>query len=414
MKKNELRVAAAGRFNETALTTRMKTSLLLLAFASSTLAADWPIWRGPNHDGISAEKLTGTEVKKLWYANPGIGFSSFTVSDGRVYTTGHSDGKDTVFCLDAAGGKLIWKHDYAADLGDKYYEGGTSATPTIENGKAYHLSRWGDLFCFDAATGKILWQKNIQQETEANIPDWGFSGSPLVSGKLLILNVGKAGAAVEKATGKLVWKSDTANAGYSTPYPINVNGKAQVVLGSGRAYKGVDPANGTVLWEHTWSTSYGVNAADPILSDTKLFISSGYNKGCALLDLASATPTEVWRSRVMKNQFNSCVLIDGHLYGSDGDYDKPNTFKCIDFATGTEKWKDDKTGFCSLTATADGKLIIVTAKGELIIAKASSAKFEPISHTQVLTGRCWSAPVLANGRIYARNAAGQMVCLSVN
>jgi outer membrane protein assembly factor BamB len=310
--------------------------------------------------------------------------------------------------------KQVWKHDYAADLGDKYYEGGTSATPTIENGKAYHLSRWGDLFCFDAATGKILWQKNIQQETEANIPDWGFSGSPLVSGKLLILNVGKAGTAVEKATGKLVWESDTANAGYSTPYPINVNGKAQVVLGSGRAYKGVDPTNGTVLWEHTWSTSYGVNAADPILDGTKLFISSGYNKGCALLDLASATPTEVWRSRVMKNQFNSCVLIDGHLYGSDGDYDKPNTFKCIDFATGTEKWKDDKTGFCSLTATADGKLIIVSAKGELIIAKASPAKFEPISRTQVLSGRCWSAPVLANGRIYARNAAGQMVCLSVN
>lgn len=392
----------------------MKTSFLLLAsFSFIVQAADWPLWRGPNHDGISAEKLAGTEVKKLWNAQIGIGFASFTVADGRVYTTGHADDKDTVFCFDAASGKQVWKHDYAADLGDKYYEGGTSATPTIEDGKAYHLSRWGDLFCFDAATGKIVWQKNIQKETEADIPDWGFAGSPLVYGKLLILNVGKAGTAVEKATGKLVWKSDTANAGYSTPYPINVNGKSQVVLGSGRAYKGVDPSNGTVLWEHTWSTSYGVNAADPILSGTKLFISSGYNKGCALLDLASATPTEVWRSRVMKNQFNSSVLIDGHLYGSDGDEGKTASLKCIDFATGAEKWSEAPTGFCSLMA-ADGKLIIVTAKGELIIAKANPAKFEPISSTQVLTGRCWSAPVLANGRIYARNAAGQMVCLSVN
>ncbi len=391
----------------------MKTALLFLALTTHTQAADWPLWRGPNHDGISAEKLAGTEVKKLWNAQIGIGFASFTVADGRVYTTGHADDKDTVFCFDAASGKQVWKHDYAADLGDKYYEGGTSATPTIEDGKAYHLSRWGDLFCFDAATGKAVWQKNIQKETEADIPDWGFAGSPLVYGKLLILNVGKAGTAVEKATGKLVWKSDTANAGYSTPYPINVNGKAQVVLGSGRAYKGVDPTNGTVLWEHTWSTSYGVNAADPILSGTKLFISSGYNKGCALLDLASTTPTEVWRSRVMKNQFNSSVLIDGHLYGSDGDEGKTASLKCIDFATGAEKWSEASTGFCSLMA-ADGKLIIVTAKGELIIAKANSAKFEPISRTQALTGRCWSAPVLANGRIYARNAAGQMVCLSVN
>jgi outer membrane protein assembly factor BamB len=106
------------------------------------------------------------------------------------------------------------------------------------------------------------------------------------------------------------------------------------------------------------------------------------------------------------------VLIDGHLYGSDGDFDKSNTFKCIDFATGTEKWNAADVGFCSLMA-ADGKLIVLSAKGELIIAKADSAKFEPISRTSILTGRCWSAPVLANGRIYARNAAGDMVCVGV-
>ncbi len=390
----------------------MKLALLLLAAATTLQAADWPIWRGPNHDGISSEKLTGSAVKKVWEAQIGIGFASFTVADGRVYTTGHADGKDTVFCFDATSGKLVWKHAYAADLGDKYYEGGTSATPTIEDGKAYHLSRWGDLMCFEAATGKIVWQKNIQKETEADIPDWGFAGSPLVAGKLLIVNVGKAGTAVEKATGKTVWTSDKANSGYCTPYPITLNGKAQVVLSSGRAYKGVEPSNGSVLWEYTWSTSYGVNAADPILSGTKLFISSGYNKGCALLDLSSAEPKEIWRSRVMKNQFNSSVLIDGHLYGSDGDADKSASLKCIDFATGTEKWSAADVGFCSLMA-ADGKLIIMTAKGELIIAKASAAKFEPLSRTPVLTGRCWSAPVLANGHIYVRNAAGDMVCLAV-
>lgn len=392
----------------------MKTALLFLLACSAPLAsaADWPHWRGPNRDGISAEKITGTELTKQWEARLGIGFSSFTVADGRVYTTGHADGKDSVFCLDAASGKPIWKHSYAADLGDKYYEGGTSATPTIENGRAYHLSRWGDLFCFDAATGKIVWQKNIQNETGANIPDWGFAGSPLVQGDLLILNVGKSGTAVEKATGKLVWKSDAANAGYSTPYPIVVNGKAQVVLSSGRAYKGVNPTDGTVLWEHTWSTSYGVNAADPILSGTQLFISSGYNKGCALLDLASAQPTEVWRNRAMKNQFNSSVLIDGHLYGSDGDESKTSSFKCIEFATGTEKWSEPSIGFSSLTA-ADDILIIMTAKGELIFAKANPSKFEPLSRTTLLSGRCWTAPVLANSRLYVRNAAGHMLCVGL-
>ncbi len=393
----------------------MKIPLLLLAlgFVITANAADWPHWRGPNRDGISAEKITGTEVKKVWEASIGIGFSSFSVADGRVYTTGHANGKDTVFCLDAKTGKQIWKHEYAADLGDKYYEGGTSATPTLENGKAWHLSRWGNLFCFDAATGKVLWEKNIQEETGADIPDWGFAGSPLVSGDLVILNVGKSGTAVEKATGKIVWKSEKANAGYGTPHPITVNGKAQVVLSSGRAFKGVDPTSGKVLWEHTWTTSYGVNAADPILSGTKLFISSGYNKGCALLDLASAEPAELWRNRLMKNQFNSSVLLEGHLYGIDGDEGKNAVLKCLDFESGTEKWAEPSTGFGALMA-ADGKLIIITAKGELIIAKANPAKFDPISRTQVLDGRCWSAPVLANGRLYVRNAAGKMVCLAVN
>ncbi|MGV3663475.1 MAG: PQQ-binding-like beta-propeller repeat protein [Prosthecobacter sp.] len=391
----------------------MKLPLVLITLVSSTaLAADWPQWRGPTRDGISTEKFSGIKVTKAWETQIGIGFSSFTVADGRVYTTGHADSKDTVFCFDAATGKEVWKHSYAADLGDKYYEGGTSATPTLENGKAYHLSRWGNLLCFDAATGNIVWEKNIQQETEADIPDWGFAGSPLVHEDLLILNVGKAGTAVEKATGKLVWKSDTANAGYCTPYPITVNGKPQVVLASGRAYKGIDPTNGKELWEHTWTTSYGVNAADPILSGTKLFISSGYNKGCALLELASAEPQELWRNRLMKNQFNSSVLIEGHLYGTDGDFDKNATLKCLEFETGTEKWKEASTGFGALMA-ADGKLIIITDKGELVIAKASPAKFEVISRNQVLDGRCWTAPVLANGKLYVRNATGKMVCLAV-
>ena len=108
----------------------MKTALLLIAITTLTQAADWPIWRGPSHDGFSSEKLKGATVKKLWDAQIGIGFASFTVADGHVYTTGHADGKDTVFCFHAASGKQVWKHEYTADLGDKYYEGGTSATPT--------------------------------------------------------------------------------------------------------------------------------------------------------------------------------------------------------------------------------------------------------------------------------------------
>jgi outer membrane protein assembly factor BamB len=238
-------------------TARPLTCFSLVALvASLSQAADWPVWRGPTLDGISAEKdwkLSG-EPKVLWEAEVGLGFSSFVVGAGRVFTTGHADDRDSVFCLDAKTGKVIWMHEYAADLGDKYYEGGTSATPTVDGDKVYQLSRWGDLFCFEAATGKVVWEKNVQKETEANIPDWGFASAPLVQGDLLILNVGKAGMAVEKTTGKIVWKSETDSAGYSTPYPITRDGKKLAIIGSGDSYVAVDVTNGTPAWSYKWNT----------------------------------------------------------------------------------------------------------------------------------------------------------------
>lgn len=388
-------------------------SATLLVLSSATLvAADWPIWRGPARDGISTEKdwkISG-EPKTLWEAEVGLGFSSFVVAQGRVLTTGHADEKDTVWCFDSVTGKQIWKHEYPADLGDKYYEGGTSNTPTIDGDKVYHLSRWGDVFCFEAATGKILWEKNVQKETEANLPDWGFAGAPLVQDKLLILNVGKAGLALDKTTGKIIWKSETDAAGYSTPYPYTRDGKKLVILSSGDAYTAVQAEDGTPVWTYRWNTRYGVNASDPILSDDKLFISTGYNKGCILLKLTDSQPEKVWESKVLKNQFNSSVLINGYLYGIDGDQNSRCSLKCVKLEDGKVAWEEKSVGFGSLIA-ADGRLIILTDKGELVIAKASSEGFEEITRAQVLSGRCWSAPVLANGRLYVRNAPGKVLCL---
>lgn len=394
-------------------TTPLLLSIALLALgASFATAADWPNWRGPTHDGISTEAgwKIGAEPKTLWEAEVGLGFASFVVAGERVLTSGHADGKDTVWCLDTATGKVLWKHEYPADLGDKFYEGGTSNTPTLDGDKAYHLSRWGDLFCFDSATGKVLWSKNVQKETEANLPDWGFAGAPLVQGDLLILNVGKAGLAVEKASGKIVWKSEPDSAGYSTPYPITRDGKKLVVIGSSDAYTAVQVADGTPVWSYRWATRYGVNATDPILSGGNLFISTGYNKGCTLIKLTSSQPEKIWESKVLKNQFNSSVLIGDHLYGIDGDQNSRCSLKCVKFADGKVAWEEKSIGFGSLMA-ADGRLIILTEKGELVIAGINPEKFDEQTRVQVLSGRCWSAPVLANGRLFVRNAPGKVLCL---
>src|SRR5262249_32201864 len=140
-----------------------------------------------------------------WKASVGTGFSSVAVVQGHLYATGHNDGKDTVYCFDAATGKPLWKHSYEADLGDNLFEAGPTATPAVEGENVYTLSRWGDVYCFDAQTGKVHWSKNVVKETGARVPTWGCAGSPLILDNVVVLNVGKAGAALEKATGKVVW-----------------------------------------------------------------------------------------------------------------------------------------------------------------------------------------------------------------
>jgi outer membrane protein assembly factor BamB len=393
-----------------------------LIFTPFLPAADWPQWRGPQRNGISEEKDWNASwgaagPKVLWKAAVGLGFASFTVADGRVYTTGNADNTDTVFCFDATTGKQIWKQSYPADLGDKYYEGGTSGTPTVAGDRLYQLSRWGDVFCCEASSGKVIWSKNVQKESGANIPDWGFGGSPLVLDGLLILNVGSAGMALDKTTGRIMWQSGPENAGYSTPLPLPLppsrgrRGEFEVVMGSGKSYVSVNPKTGSKLWEIDWTTRYGVNAAEPVAGGGSLFISSGYNKGCALLKLEGATRDIVWQNKELKNQLASSILIDGHLYGFDGDNTASRSpFKCVEFATGTKKWEDVGIGPGALMA-ANGKLIVLTGKGELVIAKASPEKFEILSRAKVLKGKCWTAPVLANGRIYCRDSAGEVVCL---
>lgn len=390
--------------------------LCLLLLCGIVRADDWPHWRGPNRNGISAESAWldrwprgGPPV--AWKANAGTGFASFAIANGRVFTTGNQNNTDRVFCFDSETGKLLWKHSYEADLGDKYFDGGTAATPSVDGNRVFTLSRWGDVFCFEAETGKIVWSKKIQKETNVRIPGWGFCGSPLVHENRLLLNIGEAGMALDKSTGRIDWKSANKDSGYSTPLPIQRNGKWLALLASGQAYLAVDLQTGREVWRVRWLTQFGVNAADPIVHGDQVFISSGYGKGAALLKLTGGEPETVWKSKMMRNQFNSSVLLDGYLYGIDGDTDRAG-LKCVEFSTGTGKWSEPAISSGALTV-ANGKLIVLSERGELIVAPAASDAFNPTARAQVLGGKCWTIPVLANGRIYCRNSRGDIACVDV-
>jgi hypothetical protein len=386
--------------------------VLVLLVAAAARAEDWPNWRGPRHDGISTETGWRTNwpadgPKVLWRAEVGVGFSSFAVADGRAFTMGNAGGKDTVWCFDAETGEVLWSHSYPCPLMSKYYEGGTHSTPTVHGGKVYTFSKTGQVLCLAAADGKVLWARDLRENLGLKVPTWGFASSVRIVDDLAVVNAGSAGVAMNKDDGRIVWKSGETPSGYATPVVFDAGGKQGLLIFAEKSLTAVEAKTGNPLWSHRWQTRHDVNAADPIVINGRVFISSGYNRGCALLGVGRGGAKTVWENRNMRNHFNSCVLLDGYLYGFD-----ESQLRCLDAETGKVAWTERGYGKGSLMA-ADGKLIVLAERGKLAVGEASPKGFRPTAEAKVLGGKCWSTPVLANGRIHARNAAGDVVCVDV-
>ncbi|HEX4591078.1 MAG TPA: PQQ-binding-like beta-propeller repeat protein, partial [Gemmataceae bacterium] len=219
--------------------------------------------------------------------------------------------------------------------------------------------------------------------------------------------------ALEKTTGKLVWQSERKDAGYSSPVPFRRGDHWYAVFSNEEDYVAADLRTGKELWRINWPTRYGVNAADPIVVGDQVLISSGYNKGTALFSVKDDRPSVAWKNKVLRTQTNSAVLLDGFVFGIGGDAGNQAQLKCVELKTGTPRWSEPSVAFGSVKA-ANGKLIVLSEDGELMVAPASPEKFAPSAKAKVLDGKCWTVPVLANGRVYCRNAAGDLVCVDLN
>ncbi|MGC2578224.1 MAG: PQQ-binding-like beta-propeller repeat protein [Terrimicrobiaceae bacterium] len=397
----------------------VSASCFLHSFAT---AVEWPQWRGANRDGISTEKISPANwekdgPKQLWKKQVGTGASSVAVRGGRLYTMGNNGDMDVVFCLDAATGAEIWKHTYPQiravddELDPSRFEGGPGGTPTVDADKVYTLSHEGDLFCLAAASGKVLWSKNLQKDFSGRRRRYGYAGSPLVDGNLVIVDSGGVGAstvALDKTTGALKWKAGDDEAGYSSPVGFDLAGLRCVAVFKADALVGLNAANGQELWRFPWETSYDINAPTPIVFGDKIFITSGYGAGCALLQVRPGKATEIWRNKNLRSQLASPVLVQGNIYGIDGNVGG-GELRCLDVGTGVIKWKRNVGG--GTLIAAGGHLLILSERGELVVAEASPTNYREAARAQVLGGQCWVTPAVANGKIYCKNNQGTLVCL---
>ena len=375
---------------------------------TSPLSHDWPQWRGPNVDGISYEVgWDAANPRELWRAQVGPGHPAVSVVGDRAYTLGYRDSRDYVVCLNVASGETVWETSYPSEFGNADY-GGPAATPAVSNGKVYTISRHGLLHCWNARNGKSLWQRDLCKTLGATPGSFGFTGSPVVHGNVVFIDVGVV-AAINRTTGALIWKTANHGAGYSTPVPFKFRNRLLLATFPAKGLIIINVANRKLVAQYPWTTYYDINVATPIVSGTKIFISSGYNTGAALVELTPSGAKRVWQNKAMRNHMATCILRDGKLYGFD-----EGQLKCMDLATGEPLWTQRGMGKGSLML-ADEKLIIMTTKGELVIAQASSEQYTELSRTNAVDSQnTWTMPVLSNGRIFCRSDKGDVACFDVS
>jgi outer membrane protein assembly factor BamB len=389
----------------------LPATIALLSLASQAMAqsaAVWPQWRGPNRDGISKE----TGLLKQWpaegpplvwkAAGAGRGYSSFSISDGKLYTMGLRGDREFVVAFDVATGKEAWATAHGSafrnDRGD-----GPRGTPTVDGDRVYALGGSGDLSVLDARTGKIVWTKNVLKEFGGSNITWGISESPLVLGNKVLVNPGGPGAsivALNKADGAVIWKSQSDKAGYSSGIPVQINGETQVVFFTSERAVGLDAKDGRLLWDYSRPANNVANVATPIVRANRVFISSDYGTGGGVVEIKPDNKAqEIWFTKDMRNHHSSSVLIGDYLYGFSSAI-----LTAIKFDTGEISWRDRSVGKGSLVY-ADGNLYCFSENGVVGLVEASPTGYKEKGRFRIPQDSLptWTHPVVAGGRLYLRD-----------
>jgi len=393
----------------------------MMALAGLTMggrAADWPQFRGPKRDGVSAEQGLLKEwpeggPKLMWKATGlGAGYSMVSVVGSRLYTSGDNSAFSLVLALNASDGKQVW----AAKLGKPGAPGwggfaGPRATPTVDGDLIFTVNQWGEMACIQA-DGKEKWRKDYTKDFGAKLPEWGFSESPLVDGdKVVVTPGGDQGAivALNKSNGTVVWRTKdfTDSAHYSSLIAAEIGGVRQYIQLTASSVVGVAAADGKVLWRAPRRGETAV-IPTPIYDAGLVYVSSGYGIGCNLFKISSGgnkfVASQLYANHVMANHHGGVIKVGDYVYGySDG-----KGWTCQDFKTGEAKWQEkDKLGKGSLVY-ADGHFYLrqEDKAGTVALIDASPEGYKEhgrFDQPDRSSKSSWPHPVVANGRLYLRD-----------
>jgi outer membrane protein assembly factor BamB len=392
-----------------------------LAFIVSILvvwqggAADWPRFLGQNADSSAPDKGINKDwaqkpPKVLWKvamydrAEKFRGYSGPSVAGGKVFIMDHQGNQAVARAIGLKDGAQVWDAKFDAGVEPSL------CTPLIDSGRLYFVTARGTVFCVSAEKGEPLWKVDLVSEYGSVPPQWKHAWSPVAEGSAILLTAGGPDAtvvALDKATGKFMWKGGkTDGAGYAPVVPGTIAGKKCYILSAQTTIQAVGP-DGALIWTFPWVNQWKVNAPTPIVSRDMVFVTSGYEKGCALLDGKTGKPA--WQNTDTISQFSTPVLHDGHLYCTSD----PGRLVCMDFMTGKVKWMKagfEKGGLCAV----DGTIIVLDGRnGDVAQVALTPEAYKELGRMQApLGGQSWTAPIVADGKLVIRNKQ-QLACLDL-
>lgn len=400
---------------------------------------DWPSFLGPTHNGVCSEtKLLRDWPEKgptlVWERETGEGFGAPSVVGTRLILFHRLGDTETVECLDAETGSRLWSYGYPTSYKDRYgFNGGPRSSPVIDDGRVFTHGVAGMLTCLDLKTGDVHWQRNTSTEFKVPQDFFGVGSTPLVEGDVLIVNVGAPGGpcvvGFNKRNGKIVWQAgDQWGPSYASPVPIAGDGRRRVAVLTGGdsdpptgGLLVIDPVSGAIDLRLPFrSRNYiSVNAVNPVVVGGRVFVTSSYRTGCAMVDpRGGSAGAMVWKTKTLRSHFSTPVLRDGYLYGFDEPSKSETALVCVDVKTGQRVWReqpswDETTNANGKEEThrqflepgaliaADGRFICLSLMGHLLHLDLSPRGYRELRRVRLFSAKeTWTPPVISRGLLY--------------
>src|SRR6266567_4024157 len=355
--------------------------------------ADWPQYRGANHDGISADRInqqwSGSVTNPVWMVTFTNGLSSFTVSGGRAFTqvgrTIDGAAREVCLALSVINGAELW----ATDVDEAYYpnggvgtDDGPRTTPSVEGGSVFVLSSYLKLYRLNATNGAVIWQKDLTNLFGGTVIAWQNAASPLLDNDLIFVNANCGTStlmALRTVDGSLVWRSQNEAMTHTTPVVATIQGVRQVIFATQTGLVSLDRTTGAFLWKFTYPFGpiYTSMGASPVVYSNIVYCTAAYFRGAAAAQITLTNSTWSVTQLYYKNSaaglnyrsiWMSPVCYQGYIYtlcGENSTFLTP-PLSCIELSTGDLKWATNNFGMGGLILV-NTNLLVLTEDGQLVL-----------------------------------------------